>query len=206
MKTILYIPVLFLCTVLSAQDTTRITNYYRDGLTYDTYTRNTAGEKEGVYVQYTRFGKRFIVGKYTNGIPTGVWNYYSSDTAGVLVQTLNFDTHTETFVDSNRVSAMICGPRYFGGRTAQNEYIARRVKTDFTKEEKETYRGRPFIVSFSIDPKTLKVVGATIEDTDLQESFRKKLLAVANEMPAWLPPVCSGKNEVWRFSIPVIFQ
>jgi hypothetical protein len=206
MKNILcFFTAIFLSASLSAQDTTRVTNHYRDGQTYDTYTRNTAGEKEGVYVQYTRFGKRFIVGQYKNGIPTGTWNYYSADTSGVLVQTLNFDTHTETFVDSNRVPALICGPRFFGGRIAQNEYIARRVKSDFTKEEKETYRGRPFVISFSIDHSTLKVVGATIDDKDLSEPFKNKLLKIVNEMPAWLPPVCKDKDEVWRFSVPIIF-
>lgn len=205
MKNVLFFATILFSIALSAQDTTRVVNHYRDGQVFDSFTRNSQNEKEGSYVQYSRFGKLYMSGQYKNGIPTGIWNYYSSDTSGVLVQTLNFDTHTETFVDSNRVTALICGPRYFGGRTAQNEYIARRVHSDFTKEEKDAYRGRPFVISFSIDPKTLKVVGVSIEDKDLQEPFKNKLVAIVSEMPAWLPPVCKDKNEVWRFSVPVVF-
>jgi hypothetical protein len=204
MKNLFLLVALFASTLLYSQDTLRVTNYYRDGTIYDTYTRNAAEEKEGKYLQYSRFGKKFIEGQYQNGMPVGTWNYYSSDTAGILVQTLNFDTHQEMFVDSNRVTALICGPRYFGGRMAQNEYIARHIKTDFTKEEKDAYRGRPFVISFSIDPKTMKVVGVSVEDKDLSEPFKSKLIAIASGMPAWLPPVCKDKNEVWRFSVAVI--
>jgi hypothetical protein len=75
---------------------------------------------------------------------------------------------------------------------------------DFTKEEKAAYHGRPFVISFSIDPKTLKVVGVSVEDKDLSPAFKAKLIAIATNMPAWLPPVCKDKNEVWRFSIAVV--
>ncbi|MDQ3111089.1 MAG: hypothetical protein M3R17_14445 [Bacteroidota bacterium] len=204
MKNLLIFTLLLSSTFLFAQDTLRVTNYYRDGGIYNTYTNNSAHEKEGHYIQYSRFGKKFIEGQYEKGMPTGVWNYYSSDTSGVLVQTLNFDTHEETFVDSNRVTALICGPRYFGGRMAQNEYIARRIQNDFTKEEKDAYRGRSFVISFSIDRKSLKVVGVSVDDKDLSEPFKAKLIAIAAEMPTWLPPVCKDKSEVWRFSVAVI--
>ncbi len=182
----------------------RVVNHYNDGQIYDSFMRNSVGEKEGAYVQYSRFGKKYISGQYNNGVPFGTWNYYSADTSGRLVQTLDFDSHKEVFVDSIRVPALICGPRFFGGRIAQNEYIARRIKSDFTKEEREAYRNRPFIVSFSIDHQTLKVVGVSVDDKDLQDAFKNKLLAIVSEMPSWLPPVCKDKNEVWRFSVAIV--
>ena len=206
MKNIFLLSFAFLfSTCLFSQNTTRVINHYRDGQVYDSYLRNSASEKDGGYVQYSRFGKKYISGQYANGLPVGIWNFYSSDTSGALVQILNFDTHTETFVDSNRVPALICGPRFFGGRMIQNEYLARRIKTDFTNEEKTFYRGQTFIISFSIDPKTLKVVGVSVDDQNLPDPFENKLLAIASEMPSWLPPVCKDKSEVWRFSVPIVF-
>lgn len=204
MKHLFLFAAIFFSAFLYSQDTTRVVNTYRNGDIYDSYMRNAFGEKEGYYVQYSRFGKKLITGQYNNGIPFGTWNYYSADTSGRLVQTLDFDTHKEVFVDSIRVPALICGPRFFGGRTAQNEYIARRVKTDFTEAEKEVYRNRPFVVSFSIDRKTLKVVGVSIEDNDLQDDFKNKLIRIVSDMPSWLPPVCKDKSEVWRFSVAIV--
>jgi hypothetical protein len=197
---------LFLSISLFSQDTTRVETHYHDGQIYDTYLRNVSGEKIGDYVQYSRFGKKYITGKYENGIPVGIWNYYSSDTSGALVQTLDFDHHKELFVDSIRVPALICGPRFFGGRMTQNEYIAHRIKADFTNEEKAFYKGKVFVLSFSIDPKTLKVIGVTVDDPSLPEPMKSKLLKIATEMPAWLPPVCKDKNEVWRFSVGISFN
>ncbi len=205
MKTLFLFAAIFFSSFLYSQDTTRVVNHYNDGQIYDSYRRNAVGEKEGGYVQYSRFGKKLIVGQYNNGVPFGEWNYYSADTSGRLVQTLDFDAHKELFVDSIRMPTLICGPRYFGGRLAQKEYIVRRVNADFTKTEKEDYRSRGFVVSFSIDPKTLKVVGVSIEDNDLQDDFRNKLIRIVSEMPAWLPPVCKDKSEVWRFSLAIIF-
>lgn len=205
MKHILLLSFAFLfSSFLHSQDTIHIENHYGDGELFDVYQKNAKEEKIGSYVQYSRFGKKYIAGQYNNGIPVGTWNYYSSDTSGRLVQTLNFDTHKELYVDSLRVNSLICGPRFFGGRMAQAEYISRRIQTDFTQAEKDAYRDRPFVILFSIDPKTLKVVGASVEDDDLQEPFKSKLLAIVNEMPAWLPPVCKGKTAVWRFSVGII--
>ena len=87
----------------SAQDTTHVVTHYRDGQINDIYRRNSNGEKDGDYIRYTRLGKKYISGHYSNGIPIGIWQFYSSDTSGILVQTLDFDKHKETFVDSNRV-------------------------------------------------------------------------------------------------------
>ncbi len=196
---------LLLSSCIFGQDTTRVVNHFRDGKVYDTYLRNSNSEKEGAYIQYSRFGKKYIVGQYQNGEPKGVWNYYSSDTSGVLVQTLNFDSHTEFFVDSNKVTSLICGPRFFGGRMAQNEYIAHHIQNEFSNEEKTVYKGQVFVLSFSVDPKTLKVVGVTVDDPTIPDLFEKKLLKIAFDMPTWLPPVCKEKSEVWRFSVAVVF-
>ena len=182
----------------------QVVNHYNDGQIYDSYIRNSLGEKEGAYVQYSRFGKKYISGQYNNGVPFGTWNYYTADSSGRLVQTLDFDAHKELFVDSIRVPALICGPRFFGGRTAQNEYIARRIKSDFIKEERDAYRNRHFIISFSIDQKSLKVVGVSVEDKDLSDAFKNKLIAIVSEMPSWLPPVCKDKSQVWRFSVAIM--
>ncbi|CAN5206251.1 hypothetical protein BH09BAC5_BH09BAC5_12250 [soil metagenome] len=189
-----------------AQDSIRIENYYHDGTVYDIFFKNAEGQRQGPYLQYSRFGKKYVEGQYNNGLPVGIWNYFSSDTSGTLVQILNFDTHQETFVDSNRVTSLICGPRYFGGRVAKNEYVARRIESDFTSEEKANYKGMVYVLSFSIDPKTMKVTGVSVDDQNLPETMKAKMYAIANEMPAWLPPVCKDKSEVWRFSIGISFQ
>lgn len=205
MKQFFSLSLFFAFSFLHAQDSVRVENHYRDGSIYDIYTKNSADEKVGPYIQYSRFGKKYIIGQYEKGVPVGVWNYYSSDTSGVLVQTLNFDTHQETFVDSNRVTQLICGPRFFGGRMAQNEYIARRIEKDFTPEEKRAYKGQAYVLSFSIDPKTFKVIGVSVDDPALPEPMKSKMLKIASEMPAWLPPVCKNKSEVWRFSVAIAF-
>jgi hypothetical protein len=196
---------LFFSSLLTAQDSILVENHFHDGTLFDVCKKNPSNEKVGPYVQYSHFGKKFITGQYNKGVAYGIWNYYSSDTSGVLVQTLNFDTHTETYVDSNRVTSLICGPRYFGGRMAENEFVARRMDSDFSAEEKKAYKGQVYVVAFSIDPKTFKVVGVSLDDSSLPDPVKSRMMKIASDMPAWLPPVCKDKNEMWRFSIPIAF-
>ncbi|HET6989832.1 MAG TPA: hypothetical protein VFJ43_00850 [Bacteroidia bacterium] len=207
MKTVFAFIIIFLSSYsLFGQDTSVVVNHYGDGKIYDTYKRNAAGEKEGDYIQYNHFGKKYITGQYKNGVPVGIWNYYSSDTSAELVEKLDFDQHKELFVDSNRVHSLICGPRYFGGTKLEKEYVAMREKYDFTEEEKKLYRGKTFIVSFTIDDKTYKAIGIAVDDNTIPEPIKSKLMKIAADMPAWLPPVCKDKSEVWRFSIPVTIK
>ena len=60
-------------------------------------------------------------------------------------------------------------------------------------EEKTFYKGQAFIVSFTIDSKTFKAVGISVDDQTLPEPFKTKLMNVAAEMPAWLPPKVFNK-------------
>jgi hypothetical protein len=178
---------------------------YKEGAINEKFVRNSEGRKDGPYVRYTRFGNKYITGQYKDGAPVGTWSYYSSDSSGVLVQTLNFDTKQETFVDSLRVHSLICGPRYFGGNMLEYEYIQSRMRTDFTEAERQLYKGKTFTVTFTIDSISLKPVTIACTDQTLPESFRKKMEAIVADMPAWLPPVCNNKTEVWRFSVPFPF-
>src|ERR1044072_2147948 len=84
---------------IAAQDTAHIVNYYGDGKLHEKYDLNSKKEKNGAYICYSTFGKIYISGHYKNGMPVGTWEYFSSDTSGILVQKLDFDTHKELFVD-----------------------------------------------------------------------------------------------------------
>lgn len=195
----------FTSSFLFGKDTTHVTTYYRGGQLNERYILNSSHQKHGEYVRYTRYGKKYITGTYVNGLPAGTWNYYSSDTTGTLVQTLDFDNHRETFVDSLRVHTIICGPRYFGGNMLQYEYVSYHVKNDFTPEERAAHKGKTYTVSFTIDSVSMKPVMISVDNPDLPEPFRKKLETIVAGMPAWLPPVCKNKSEVWRFSVAMVF-
>ena len=188
-----------------AQDSTHHVTYYRDGKLNEKYIINSNNEKDGEYVRFTRYGNKYISGQYKSGKPVGIWEYFSSDTEGVLVQKLDFDNHKELFVDPLKVTTLICGPRYFGGSMIQNEYIANRIKTDFTANEKAFYHGQNFTVTFTIDSVSMKPIGVSVDDPNLPIGFSSKMFTIISEMPAWLPPVCVDKSEVWRFSVVFIF-
>lgn len=178
---------------------------YKDGSKNEIYSVNKAGNKVGKYARYTRYGKVYVEGQYDNGTPVGVWNYYTADTSGQLVETLNFDAHKEVFVDSVRAQGLICGPRYFGGNSAKQEYIQLRIKNDFTEQEKAMMKGKSVMAVFEVDPKTFTTYAITIEDNALPEDIRKKMSKIIAEMPAWLRPLCSGGTPVWRMSVVFVF-
>lgn len=206
MKQIIFLLSLLPLFLFAQQDTTKVETKYRNGELNEQYSTNKNGVKVGSYTRYTRYGKKYIVGQYDNGMPVGAWEFYSADTNGVLVEKLDFTTHKELFVDSLRVPSLICGPRYFGGNMLKQEYIQNRIKTDFTDAEKEQYKGQTFTVLFVIDDKSFKAVGVSCNDSGLSEDAKKKMEKIVSEMPAWLPPVCGKDKEiVWRFSVAFVF-
>lgn len=206
MKNSFLIFLLFISCALTAQDTTHITTVYKSGEKNEDYFRNKDGNKTGKYQRYTRYGKLYIDGQYNNGSPVGIWNYYSADTNGTLVQTLDFDTHKESFVDSVNVPSLICGPRYFGGNMAKQEYVQLRIATDFTPAERQRLKGTSVLAVFDIDPVTYKTIGITVDDPALSEDLRAKIVRIVSEMPTWLVPVCKGGTPVWRMSVVFLFQ
>ena len=208
MKNIFLFLVVFVSGIsISAQeDTTHFVTHYGDGKLNESYIINSQKQKNGEYVRYNHFGKKYISGQYKNGEPIGIWEFYSSDSTAVLVQKLDFDAHKELFVDPLRIPQMICGPRYFGGNMLKNEFIEHHIATDFTSEEKKMYAGQSFSVLFTIDSVSLKPVGISISDEQkLSPDFSAKLIAAVAAMPAWLPPACENKNKVWRFSVKFVF-
>jgi hypothetical protein len=192
-------------TLFASGDTTHVTTRYKDGKVNEQFVRNKNGEKDGSYIRYTRYGKKYIVGQYADGIPVGIWEFYSSDVNGVLVQKLDFDTHKELFVDSLRVPSLICGPRYFGGNMLEYEYIGRRIRSDFTAAERNQYKGKVLSVNFTIDKVTLKPAFVSCADQTLPKIIQDKMVKIVSEMPAWLPPVCKAGDAVWNFSVPFAF-
>lgn len=206
MKYVLFLLLFTASVSLHAQDSTHITKSYKNGKPDEDYYLNAAGNKNGKYIRYTRNGKPYMQGQYKNGTPVGTWNFYSGDTTGELVQTLNFDTHKETFVDSLRVHSLICGPRYFGGNMLKQEYIQQRIKTDFTPEERTQLKGKSIMAVFEVDSVTFTTYGITIEDASISADLRAKMVKIIKEMPAWLPPVCNNGSMVWRMSVIFMFQ
>lgn len=191
---------------VSAQDTIPMNTVYKDGSKNESYFVNKDGFRVGKYVRYTRYGKVYTEGQYSNGNPVGVWNYYRPDTSGALVETLNFDTHKETFVDSANVNSLVCGPRYFGGNTAKQEYIQLHIKTDFTEAELAMMKGKTVMAVFVIDDKTFTTYAITIENNAYPKDIMDKMTKIIAEMPAWLPPVCDkGDQAVWRQSVVFVF-
>lgn len=206
MKNIVCLILLIVPMYLFAQDSTHITKNYKTGKPDEDYFLNAAGNKNGKYLRYTRYGKLYVDGQYKDGVPVGTWNYYSGDTLGELVQTLNFDTHKETFCGSNRINSLICGPRYFGGNMLKQEYVQHRIKTDFTPEERNMLRGKSVLVVFEIDSVTYTPYGISVEDQAISPDLKAKMVKIIKEMPAWLPPVCTGGTSVWRMSVVFLFQ
>lgn len=205
----LFLILLFLAfgpVALLAQDTVHVTTSYTNGKKNEDYFRNPEGNKHGMYQRFTRYGKLYIEGQYNNGTPVGIWNFYSTDTNGTLVQKLDFDVHKEVMVDPLRVPSLICSPRYFGGNMLQQEYIQQRIKTDFTETERASLKGTSVLVVFEIDLKTYNPYGIVIEDNALSEDIKLKITKIVIEMPAWLPPVCKDEAPVWRMSVVFLFQ
>lgn len=187
-------------------DTTTVKTAYKDGTKNEHYYLNKDGNRNGRYIRYTRYGKVYTEGQYNNGTPVGIWNYYSADTSGKLVETLNFDTHKETFLDSTNVNSLVCGPRYFGGNTAKQEYIQLRIKTDFTEQEKATMKGKSVMGVFEVDILTFTTYAITIENYGYPKNIIDKMIRIIAEMPAWLAPVCDkGDQPVWRHSVVFVF-
>lgn len=191
---------------LSAQDSTHITRNYRNGKLDEDYYLNASGEKNGKYIKYSRNNHKYVEGQFKNGFPVGTWNFYAADTTGDLVQTLNFDTHKETFCDSARVPSLVCGPRYFGGNFLKQDFVEQRIRTDFTEEERAKLKGKNIMVVFEVDSVTYKTYGADVQDNSVSPEIRAKMTKIVQEMPAWLPPVCTGGSLVWRMSVVFVFQ
>lgn len=206
MKKLLLLLILTLSVGMSAQDTIPFKNTYKDGSRNEEYFVNKDGNRIGKYVRYTRYGKVYTEGQYNNGTPVGIWNYYRPDTSGLLVETLNFDTHKETFVDSLNVNSLVCGPRFFGGNTAKQEYIQLRIKTDFTAEQKAFMKGKTVMAVFEVDILTFTTYAITIENHAYPVDIVNKMSKIIAEMPAWLSPVCDkGDVPVWRQSVVFVF-
>jgi hypothetical protein len=206
MKKIFTVILLAASLVVFAQDTIAVRTTYKDGAQNEIYFTNADGIRIGSYTRYTRYGKVYVKGQYNNGDPIGIWNYYSADTAGFLVQTLDFDKHKETFVDSVHVPSLVCGPRYFGGNTGKQEYIQLHIKTDFTDQEKTMMKGKSVMVVFEVDEKSYTTFAVTVEDNALPLDIRNKIQKIVADMPAWLPPVCDkGDQAVWRQSVVFVF-
>ncbi|HTL82162.1 MAG TPA: hypothetical protein VL651_10680 [Bacteroidia bacterium] len=208
MKKILLLASFILPTLLFSQkDTTHITTHYRNGVVNENYVLNKNGEKDGAYLKQTKYGKVYTKGQYNNGVPTGTWEYYTSDTVGTLVEKLDFDAHKELFVDPLRVHSLICGPRFFGGNMAQKDYLHHRVITDFTADERAKYKDQRYSVSFVVDSTTYKPIAASIVvDANTPVELSQRMITMISEMPVWLPPVCRGEGEVWRFTVWVDFS
>lgn len=192
-------------TVLTRDTLLSVTKNYKNGVLEEVYFHNTKGNKDSSYVKYTRHGKIYIQGQYKDGVPVGVWNYYSSDTAGYLVQTLNFDAHKETFVDPRSQHSLICGPRFFGGNFAMHEYVHHRITTDFTAEERAKLKGQRILAVFEVDSVKYTTYAVTIDDKSISWDTRVKMTRIVQEMPAWLPPVCKDGTKVWRHSVVFVF-
>ena len=214
MKTTITLFILFFAMCFYSQpvhagsdgDTIPVTNTYKDGAKNEIYFVNKEGNKVGKYVRYTRYGKVYTEGSYDNGTPVGIWNYYRPDTSGALVQTLDFTNHKETFVDSLNVNSLVCGPRYFGGNTAKQEFVQLRIKTDFTEDERALLKGKMIMAVFAVDDKSYTTMDVTIEDNALPYEIRNKMQKIILDMPAWLPPVCDkGDEPVWRQSVVFVF-
>jgi len=183
-----------------------IVTYHKNGGINEDYYKSSNGDKIGSYKRYTRYGKLYITGKYNEGMPAGVWYYYSADTSGKLVQALDFDKHKELYVDSLRVPQLFCGPRFFGGNMIQMDYIQKRLRTDFTAEEREKYKGQSFTVSYTVDATTLKPILITPDQTYLSPDMAKRFIQIVKDMPAYLPPVCRpGSEPVWRTNVVFYF-
>jgi hypothetical protein len=205
MRSVLSLITLLLFTGLSAQDSAHVVKNYRNGNVDEDYYLNAAGNKNGKYIRYNRNGKVYIQGQYKNGSPAGIWNFYSADTSAVLVQTLNFDTKKETYLDSLRAPSLLCGPRYFGGNMLKQEYVQQRIKSDFTAAERAQLKGKTVMAVFEIDSVTYRPFGITIDDISITQDMRTKMIKIINEMPTWLPPVCR-QNAVWRMSVVFLFE
>jgi hypothetical protein len=187
-------------------DTLPVNNTYKDGSKNESYFVNTEGNKVGKYVRFTRYGNVYTEGQYDNGSPVGIWKYYAADTGGALVETLDFSTHKETFLDSANVNSLVCGPRYFGGNSAKQEYVQLRIITDFTEQERAMMKGKMIMAVFTIDDKSYKTMDVTIEDNALPYDIRVKMQKIVVEMPAWLAPVCDKEDKpVWRQSVVFVF-
>lgn len=206
MKTLFAFLFVFFAGTVPGQtgDTVHVLTHHKNGAVNEDYNKIN-GLKSGEYKRYTRYDKIYIKGNYSNDSPTGIWEFYAADSAGKLIQRLDFDNHTELYVDSSRAHSLICGPRYFGGNMMQYEYIAKSIRAQFTPEEKRQMRGKAVNVFFTIDSITLKPGNCSINDATVANTIAAKMMRIVSVMPVWLPPVCKTDAMVWRFSVPFLF-
>ncbi|MGL4597954.1 MAG: hypothetical protein ACRCYO_10510 [Bacteroidia bacterium] len=197
--------VCFTATFLHAQDSIQTLTRYKQGQVNESYWRLPTGEKHGTYKRYTRYGNTYISGQYDHGKPIGIWELYKADSSKKLVQRLNFDTHQELFLDSANFPTLFCGPRFFGGNMLQNEYIDRAIKTQFTEAERQALKGKSILVAFSIDQQTLKPINIKVATAGIDLATQKKLVAIVETMPVWLPAIPRAGTCVWEFSVPFLF-
>lgn len=207
MKKLLLFTFLLPLFAFAQKDTTHVQTHYQNGKVNEEYVLNKDGNRDGAYIRKTRNGKNYIKGQYSNGQPTGIWEYYASDTTGELVEKLDFDSHKELFVDKYRVPSLICGPRFFGGSMIEQEYIQNHIKSDFTADERTAMAGQRYTVSFVIDSTTLKVISGSVmvNEKEVTPAVNDRLVKAVQDMPSWLAPICHGEGEVWRFSVTFVF-
>ncbi|GAB4142128.1 MAG: hypothetical protein Fur0041_17260 [Bacteroidia bacterium] len=203
-------PITLLFSMLSvmifAQDRLHIVKKYSSGTVSEDYHLDENGFKHGPYQRYTRFGKIYIQGYYVHGQPDSTWTYYAPDSVGAMVQKLDFKTRKEIFLDTLKVPQLICGPRFFGGNMLQMEYIQYRMQKDFTPAEYARYKNKTFTVSFTVDSVSLKPALIMCDNATIPDNIKKKMIAIVNDMPAFLPPACPGRDPVWRISVPFYFR
>ncbi len=195
----------FITSFLQAQDTTQTITRYKQGQINEQYWRLQSGEKHGSYIRFTRYGNTYLSGRYDHGKPIGIWELYRADSSKQLVQRLNFDTHQELFLDTANFPTLFCGPRFFGGNMIQNEYVANAIQTQFTEAERLALKGKKILVAFSIDQQTLKPIQVKVATADIDVATQKKLIAIVEAMPAWLPALPRTGVCVWEFSVPFLF-
>ena len=192
----------------------RISNYKKYALEEGFY---KMGKKDSVWIEYSFWdGKILTRGKFTDGVPTGEWEYYEKD--GVA-QRYDYTTNTLTYsklrerakdttlvVYNGKDSVKMkvdAPPEMLGGPYAWQRYLNKTLR--YPQDAIDNNIMGTSIIGFKVN------ADGTISDFWIKKSSHKSLDAesirvLKNSTLTWIPATVNGKPVTVSHHLPMVFR
>jgi hypothetical protein len=206
-----YVILFGLCSKIafSQNDTALIKTYYSNGKIFQEYQAILPDSTPiGNFKSYNTYGTVASEGSYSKGNKVGIWTYLSNGAmASEVVQKYNYDKQEEIYFNYNFEEARGM-PRFPGGRSEFENYVAKEVNKKVSKELRDNYKGKTIAVSFQIDKKTAQVINVKIwgyhPSTEINSgNIEDLLIAIVQGSPKWILSKNMTTNTVTAFSLPI---
>lgn len=176
-------------------------------------------KRDGAYDLRKPDGTALITGMYTNGIKTGIWNYYDYETAQLFEQ-YNYDTGKDVFYQSSPAMMQIKIKNDFVLDSIDSQPHLPGEKGFFFLLKNVTYppqaknAGVSGVINLSLQLDTMGVFSIdsigfsqSIIASGLSNAFRQSIEDALRNLPRYIPAEDDGKKVIVRFeSMPLKFE